>query len=60
MINADIKNKILYWSLRILTILLGVFLIVFGGIDDSPGSQLIGLMLIATGIVFIFKGKNKI
>jgi uncharacterized membrane protein YfcA len=59
MIHADIKNKILYWSLRILTILLGVFLIVFGGIDDSPGAQLIGLVLIVASIVFIFKGKKK-
>jgi len=59
MIHADIKNKILYWSLRILTILLGVFLIVFGGIDDSPGAQLIGLVLIVASIVFIFKGTKK-
>lgn len=56
--SYDMKNKILYWSFRILTILLGVFLIVFGGIDDSPGAQLIGLVLIVTGIVFIFKGKK--
>ena len=37
-----------------------MFLIVFGGIDDSPGAQLIGLVLIVTSIVFIFKGKKKI
>jgi len=60
MIHAGMKNKILYWSLRVLIILLGMFLIVFGGIDDSPGAQLIGLVLIVTSIVFIFKGKKKI
>jgi len=54
----NMKNKILYWSLKIL-ILLGVFLTIFGGIDDSPGAQLIGLVLIVTGIVFILKGKKK-
>ncbi|MFA5936583.1 MAG: LPXTG cell wall anchor domain-containing protein [Candidatus Paceibacterota bacterium] len=59
MIYADIKNKILYWSLRILIILFGVFLVIFGGVDDSPGAQLIGLVLIITGIVFIFKSKKK-
>ena len=60
MIHAGMKNKILNWSFRVLIILLGMFLIVFGGIDDSPGAQLIGLVLIVTSIVFIFKGKKKI
>ncbi len=55
---ADIKNKILYWSLIILTILLGVFFVIYGEIDDSPGGQLIGLGLVVIGIVFVFKCKN--
>jgi drug/metabolite transporter (DMT)-like permease len=53
-----IKNKILYWSPRILTILFGVFLIVFGGIDDSPGAQLIGLILVIASIINVIKGKK--
>jgi drug/metabolite transporter (DMT)-like permease len=59
MTYTDIKNKILYWTPKILAILFGAFLIVFGEFDDSPGAQLIGLVLVITGIVFIFKSKKK-
>jgi uncharacterized membrane protein len=45
--------------LLILLILFGAFLVVFGGIDDSPGAQLIGLVSVVAGIVFIFKSKKK-
>lgn len=52
------KSKILHWSLRILIILFGVFLFIFGGYDDSPGAQLLGLILVIIGIFFIFKLKK--
>jgi len=54
-----IKNGILFWSLRILAILLGIFLVVFGEKDDSPGAQLIGLVMIVTIIVTATKGIRK-
>lgn len=33
-----------------LNILLGVFMFVFGGADDSPGAQLLGLVVVIVGI----------
>ncbi len=50
------KIKIIF---SILTILLGLFLIVFGGYDDSPGAQGLGLLLIIITIVIVIKGKKK-
>ena len=35
----------------VLAILAGMFLIVFGGYDDSPGGQLVGLLLTIFGLV---------
>ena len=55
----DIKNNILYWSPKILAILLGVFFIVFGEFDDSPGLQGLGLILIITTIVIAIRSKKK-
>jgi len=56
---AGTKNNILYWSLRIMIILLGIFLIVFGEEDDSPGAQLIGLVMIVTIIITAIKHIRK-
>ena len=53
------KNKLLYWIPKILAILLGVFFIVFGGYDDSPGLQGLGLILIIATVVIVIRGKNK-
>jgi len=50
------KSRLLY---SILAILFGVFLIVFGGIDDSPGGQLLGLLIIIAGIFSVIKSKKK-
>jgi len=55
----DIKNKILYWIPKILVILLGVFFIVFGEFDDSPGLQGIGLILIIAIVVIVIRGRKK-
>lgn len=43
----------------LLAIAFGVFMIVFGGYDDSPGAQLLGLIAIIAGIVVITKSVKK-
>lgn len=55
----DMKNKLLYWIPKILTILLGIFFIVFGEHDDSPGLQGIGLIMIIATIVIVVRGMKK-
>ena len=52
-------NKNIKIILSILAILLGVFFIIFGGYDDSPGLQGIGLILIVAIIVIVIRGKKK-
>lgn len=54
-----IKNKILYWIPKVLAILLGVFFMVFGEFDDSPGLQGIGLILIIATVVIVARSKKK-
>jgi len=44
----------------VLVILIGVFLFIYGEIDDSPGGQLIGLLVVIVGIVGIFKKKKEV
>jgi hypothetical protein len=56
LIKSINKRKIIY---SILVIMLGTFIFVFGGYDDSPGGQLIGLVLAIIGIVGIIKYKKK-
>ena len=55
----DTKNKLLYWIPRSLAILLGVFFIVFGEFDDSPGLQGLGLILIIAIVVMVIRNRNK-
>jgi len=55
----NIKSKILYWSPKILAVLFGAFLIVFGGYDDSPGAQGLGLILIIATVVIAIRNKKK-
>ena len=50
------KIKILYF---IIAILIGVFMFIYGEIDDSPGGQLIGLLAVIMGIVGVIKKKSK-
>ncbi len=49
------KSKIF---LYILAILFGVFVFVFGGYDDSPGAQGIGLIIFIVSIVGLIKNKK--
>ena len=39
----------------ILAIVFGVFLVVYGEYDDSPGGQLLGLLAVIGGIVGVIK-----
>lgn len=50
------KMRIVYF---IIAILFGVFVFVYGGYDDSPGAQLLGLLAVIIGIVGVIKSKKK-
>ena len=43
----------------IFAMIFGVFMIVYGGYDDSPGAQLLGLLVIAVSVVWTVRNKNK-
>ncbi len=43
----------------ILLILFGVFVFVYGGYDDSPGAQGLGLLIVISSIVYIVRSKRK-
>ena len=43
-------KKILNLFFAALLVLLGVFIFVYGGFDDSPGAQLLGLVIFMIGI----------
>lgn len=49
------KSRIIY---SVIAILFGAFMFVYGGFDDSPGGQLLGVLAIITGIVGIIKSKR--
>jgi hypothetical protein len=51
-------NKRIVYS--ILAIAFGAFLFVYGGYDDSPGAQLLGLVIAILGIVGIVRSRKKI
>ena len=42
----------------IITILFGVFLFIFCEYDDSPGGQLLGLIIFIIGIIGLVKNKK--
>ena len=50
------KIKILCF---ILLILLGVLMFVYAGVDDSPGGQLIGVVVGIIGIVGLIRNRKK-
>jgi len=52
-------NKYIKIIFSILAILFGLFLVVFGGYDDSPGAQGLGLILIIVTVVIVIRGKKK-
>ena len=52
--------KIIKTILFILVILFGIFLFIYGGYDDSPGAQGLGLLIVVGGIVGIIKVRKKL
>ncbi|KKR20834.1 MAG: hypothetical protein UT48_C0016G0026 [Parcubacteria group bacterium GW2011_GWE2_39_37] len=48
-------KKMLYF---VPAILFGAFMFVYGGYDDSPGAQLLGLVLVVIGVVGLIKNKK--
>ena len=50
-------RKMVYF---IFATLFGVFMFVYGEFDDSPGGQLIGLVLFVIGIVGLVKNRKNI
>ena len=51
--------KVGYVLGAVVAILLGAFLFVYGGYDDSPGAQLLGVVVAALGIVGIVRSRKK-
>ncbi|KKR08603.1 MAG: hypothetical protein UT32_C0001G0123 [Parcubacteria group bacterium GW2011_GWC2_39_14] len=49
-------RRIIYF---ILAILFGVFFFIYGGYDDSPGTQLIGFVTVIFGIIGLIKNNKK-
>lgn len=49
-------QKLIYF---IPAILFGAFMIIYGGYDDSPGAQLIGLIALAVGVFGLARRKKK-
>ena len=45
--------------LSILAIPLGVFMFIYGGYDDSPGGQGLGLLFFVAGIIGVVKARKK-
>lgn len=52
--------KIIKKITRIVFVLLGAFLFIYGGYDDSPGAQGLGLALLLVSIWFLLKNSRKL
>ncbi len=46
------KIKIIFF---VLLILLGIFIFIYGGYDDSPGAQLLGFLILGFAVYKIIK-----
>lgn len=51
-------NKKIKLAIYILLIPLGIFFFVYGGYDDSPGLQGLGLLVAIVGIVGVIKNRK--
>lgn len=49
------KRRMLYF---VPVILFGAFIFVYGGYDDSPGAQLLGLLAVIFGIVSLLRSRK--
>jgi len=54
-----ITKKISLIIMSVLLILFGIFMFVYGEYDDSPGGQLLGVVLAVVGAVIIIKQRKK-
>jgi len=55
------RSKIILVLLSILAIAFGIFLFIYGEYDDSPGGQLLGLLMVVLGAVGIVKaGRSRL
>lgn len=45
--------------LSVAAVAFGVFMFVYGGYDDSPGAQLLGVLIVIAGIYGGIKGVRK-
>ncbi|MDD2753802.1 MAG: hypothetical protein PHT44_04310 [Candidatus Portnoybacteria bacterium] len=45
--------------LYFLLVLFGAFMFVYGGYDDSPGAQLLGVLAVVGGIIGVIKSRRK-
>lgn len=52
------KNKTLKIVLFVVLVFIGLFFFVFGEYDDSPGGQLLGVVVAALGIWGIIKNRK--
>ena len=43
----------------VLAVLFGVFMFIYGEYDDSPGGQLLGLVVAIIGIVGVIRNRKK-
>jgi hypothetical protein len=59
MVPAFGKKYYMKILLSVLVIALGAFLFVYGGYDDSPGAQLLGVVVAIGGIVGVIKSRKK-
>ncbi|MBN2096305.1 hypothetical protein JW752_02785 [Candidatus Peregrinibacteria bacterium] len=50
------KSRLFY---IILALLFGAFMFVYGEYDDSPGGQLLGLLIIIISIISMIKSRKK-
>ncbi len=53
------SKKVLKFTLFIFLILFGIFMFIYGGYDDSPGAQLLGLVAVVGGVMGIIKTRSK-
>ncbi|HOZ36604.1 MAG TPA: hypothetical protein PLR18_02120 [bacterium] len=52
-------KKYLKIILYILAMLFGIFMFIYGGYDDSPGAQLLGVVFFVLGVVGLIKINKK-
>ena len=50
------KRRIIHFTF---VILLGLLMFIFAGIDDSPGGQLLGFIIVIFGVIGIIKNRKK-